>query len=97
MVGYAIIPDLMEETGVGDFVKGFAEVEHEGICLVFDIDGSGPVINATDGFSLTCQLLLESMLVLQYRMFCSSRCRHNWLHTTFSMVLHKIQVSLTGL
>ncbi len=54
----------MEELGVGDFVEGLAEVEHDGICLVFHIDGPVPVINAADELSLTWQLLPESMLVL---------------------------------
>ncbi len=52
MVGYAIVPDLMEELGMRDFVEGLAEVEHDGICLVFFVDGSGPVVDAADELSL---------------------------------------------
>ena len=52
MVGNVIVPDLMEDFGVGDFVEGLAEVKHDGICLVFHIDGSGPVVNAADELNL---------------------------------------------
>ena len=52
VVGYAIVPDLMEELGMRDFVKGLAEIKHDGICLVFLIDGLGPVVNAADELSL---------------------------------------------
>ncbi len=52
MVGYAIVPDFIEDLDVGDFVEGLTEVEHDGICPVFHIDGSGPVVNAADELNL---------------------------------------------
>ncbi len=99
VVGYAIVPDLMEELGMRDFVEGIAEVEHDSICLVFLVDGSGPVVNAAAELSLAWQLLPESMLMLvQYVLLIQMPAYLAvWLHTTCSMVLYKIQVSKTGL
>ncbi len=50
---HAIVPDLIEELGVGDFVEGLVAVEHNGICLAIHIDRLGPVVNAADKLSLT--------------------------------------------
>ncbi len=38
MVGYAIVPDLVEELSVEEFGEGLAEVKNDSICLVFHTD-----------------------------------------------------------
>ncbi len=75
VVSCTIVPDLMGELGVGHFVEGLSEVEHDAICLVFHIDGSGPVVDGADELSLTQQLFPEPMLVLvQMPAYLTTHC-----------------------